>query len=60
MSEQQDLVPPFELYGDMDIADANGHVATCENPEIAQQVFAALIDFYGKTKRLDPKKEPLC
>jgi hypothetical protein len=36
------IKPPFEIYRECDIADANGHVCTCENPEIAKEILAAL------------------
>jgi hypothetical protein len=36
------MKPPFEIYRDTDIADADGHVCTAENPQIAQAIVAAL------------------
>ena len=37
------MKPPFEIYLDgMCIADADGHICTAENPEIAEEILKAL------------------
>lgn len=36
------LKPPFEIYRSTDIADANGHICTAENPKIAAAIVAVL------------------
>jgi hypothetical protein len=36
------MKPPFELYRECDIADADGHICTAENKEIAAAILAVL------------------
>lgn len=32
------MKPPFEIYGKVHIADTEGHICTCEDPQIAKEV----------------------
>ena len=51
------LSPPFEIYRDTDIGDANGHVCTAENLEIAQIIVETLNrDHAGRGAVLQEKR----
>ena len=47
------MKPPFEIYRGCDIADADGHVCTAENPEIANRLVAILNAFFALRDRDD-------
>ena len=49
--------PPFELYRDCDIADADGHICTAENPEIAAELLALLQSHYALDEWLEKHPE---
>jgi len=42
MQVKEALLPPFELYDEVNIADANGHLCSCDSPELAKALFVRL------------------
>lgn len=50
-------VPPIEIYHQgHEIGDAEGHLCTAENPEIAEMIVNALNEYVERQKQSEPAR----